>query len=114
MIMYAGQVSETGPTEQVIFEPAHPYTRALMDATLVLESATKRQRIEGLEGSPPDLSQPPEGCRFHPRCPHASESCTEAFPPTLHPGTDHTVACWWLADRPEPSRPATGVTVVEP
>jgi len=114
MIMYAGQVSETGPTEQVIFEPAHPYTRALMDATLVLESATKRQRIEGLEGSPPDLSRPPEGCRFHPRCPHASETCAESFPPTLQPGTDHTVACWWLADRLEPSRPGSGVTAVEP
>ena len=75
MIMYAGQVSEVGPTEKVIFEPAHPYTQGLMAATLVLESATKRQRIEGLEGAPPDLSQPPPGCRFHPRCRHATEAC---------------------------------------
>ncbi len=103
MIMYAGQVSETGPTERVIFEPAHPYTRALMDATLVLESATKRQRIEGLEGAPPDLSQPPAGCRFHPRCPHASDACEEAFPPTLRLEADHTVACWWVTDRLEPA-----------
>jgi peptide/nickel transport system ATP-binding protein len=96
MIMYAGQVSETGPTERVIFAPAHPYTQALMKATVVLESATKRQRIEGLEGAPPDLSDPPAGCRFHPRCAVALDACREAFPGEVSPGPEHTAACWWL------------------
>ncbi len=98
MIMYAGQVSETGPTEEIIFAPTHPYTRALMDATVVLESASKRQRIEGLEGSPPDLSDPPAGCRFHPRCKVAVAACSETFPPVLTTSADHSAACWWLLE----------------
>ncbi|MEJ2667115.1 MAG: ABC transporter ATP-binding protein [Deinococcales bacterium] len=113
MIMYAGQVCETGPTEEVIFAPAHPYTKALMDATLVLESATKRQRIEGLEGGPPDLSQPPSGCRFHPRCPHASPVCSKDLPPSVTPAPGHTAACWWL-EQQRPPPPAAAEEVAEP
>jgi len=113
MIMYAGQVCETGPTEEVIFSPAHPYTRALMDATLVLESATKRERIEGLEGGPPDLSQPPGGCRFHPRCPHATEVCSRSLPPTVSPSPEHTAGCWWLAQSEPPTAAAAGEGAVD-
>lgn len=102
MIMYAGQLSEAGPTEDIIFRPAHPYTKALMSATLVLESATKRQRIEGLEGSPPDLTEPPEGCRFHPRCAYATPACATSLPPFMATGPSRGVACWWVAGHAAP------------
>jgi len=114
MIMYAGQLCETGPTEEVIFAPAHPYTKALMQATLVLESATKRQRIEGLEGGPPDLSQPPGGCRFHPRCRYALEACSQSVPPTVVPSAGHDAVCWWLAQATPPPTAAASDGAAEP
>jgi len=74
MVMYAGQVVEDGETEEVFTNPLHPYTKALLSAVPIPDLKTKRERII-LEGEVPNLIEPPRGCRFHPRCPAAFETC---------------------------------------
>lgn len=96
MVMYAGQLAEIGPVEEMIFRPSHPYTQALMNATIVIESSDRRHRIKGFEGQPPDLEDPPPGCRFHDRCPHATVECSAELPPVVTTGEDHHAACWWV------------------
>ncbi len=99
LVMYAGQLAEVGPTDHLIFEPSHPYTKALMNATVVIESANRRERIPDFEGSPPDLAAPPPGCRFAPRCPRAHAQCREETPPEVTTEVGHLAACWWVADQ---------------
>ncbi len=99
-VMYAGEIVEIGTTEQIITRPEHPYTRALIHSTLEPEQGVRKRKIEGLTGSPPDLRNPPSGCRFHPRCPHAMEICTRETPPRV--GTSrHYATCWWVKQRVE-------------
>lgn len=78
-VMYGGQFVETGKTDEVLSAPAHPYTRALLAA---LPSAAMRGRkLLPIEGMPPSLISPPEGCRFAPRCAQAHDACRAARPP---------------------------------
>jgi len=72
-VMYAGQVVESGPVEQVFREPRHPYTLGLLRAVPDFEIV--RERLDSIPGSPPDLAAPPSGCRFHPRCRFVQEDC---------------------------------------
>src|SRR4051794_12492703 len=72
-VMYAGQVVETGAVEDVFREPRHPYTLSLLRS--VPDFDDRRERLATIPGSPPDLANPPSGCRFHPRCPFAQEDC---------------------------------------
>ncbi|MEU7866712.1 ABC transporter ATP-binding protein [Dactylosporangium sp. NPDC049140] len=99
MVMYAGRMVEGGDSESVTQNPAHPYTR------LLIESAPDPDRIAGIadatakdrgNGEPPSLIRPPAGCRFHPRCPHAMPRCTVDLPPRLDVGGEpgHWAACW--------------------
>jgi peptide/nickel transport system ATP-binding protein len=74
-IMYAGEFVEAGTTEQIIFDPRHPYTRALMGAMLSAEPGAKGKKSVAIEGAPPNLARPIEGCRFAERCPQAREAC---------------------------------------
>jgi len=75
-IMYAGEFVETGPVEDVLFQPTHPYTQALMDSILLPEEGENAPReARALEGAPPDLQNPPEGCRFADRCPVRRPGC---------------------------------------
>ena len=100
-VMYAGQLIESGPSEQVISEPAHPYTR------LLISSAPDPARAAGTgltedRGQPPSLITPPAGCRFHPRCPLAMPRCSEQAPPVFPLGGGHWTKCWLFApDKPE-------------
>ncbi|MDI9368525.1 MAG: ABC transporter ATP-binding protein, partial [Thermotogota bacterium] len=74
-IMYAGKIVEYGSSESLFNRPLHPYTRGLMNSFPSLTG--KKKRMGGIEGKPPDLLKPPEGCRFHPRCPQAMTICRE-------------------------------------
>jgi peptide/nickel transport system ATP-binding protein len=78
MVMYAGQVSELGPTRQLFDSPKHPYTVGLMEAFPAIRGP--RLPLTGIPGSPPDLARPPKGCRFAPRCPKVMERCKDTLP----------------------------------
>jgi peptide/nickel transport system ATP-binding protein len=78
VVMYAGQVAETGPTRTVFDHPQHPYSRGLLDAFPSIRG--ERVLLTGIPGSPPDLSAPPPGCRFHPRCPYVMDECRSTEP----------------------------------
>jgi peptide/nickel transport system ATP-binding protein len=107
-VMYAGQVIESGPSEQVTSEPAHPYTR------LLISSAPDPARRAGEDGGqvadrgqPPSLISPPAGCRFHPRCPFAMPECQTEAPPKFEVGEGHWSRCWLFApgrDNPQSPR----------
>ena len=92
-VMYLGRIVETGPTEDILARPAHPYTKALLSAVPVPDPATQRLRIV-LPGDPPSPSNPPPGCAFHPRCPHPAKDarCTTERP-ILHQIGAAEVAC---------------------
>ena len=95
MVMYAGQVVESGPAEVVTDRPEHPYTQLLLSAAPDPEHAGPSGRLAlGRRGSPPSLVTPPPGCRFHPRCPHAMAICADAAPPGFDVADDHQSACW--------------------
>ncbi|MBD3393564.1 MAG: ATP-binding cassette domain-containing protein [Chitinivibrionales bacterium] len=74
-VMYAGQFVEVGTTEQVVFDPRHPYTQALMGAMLSAEPGQKQKKPVAIEGAPPNLALPIHGCRFAERCPVARADC---------------------------------------
>ena len=88
-VMYAGQVVERAPTDELFHCPVHPYTRALISA---LPRLTGEEMSKGIPGRIPDYSDPPAGCRYHPRCPMKTEQCIEP-PPTQEAGGTHTFAC---------------------
>ncbi len=92
-VMYAGKIIERGLAREIYYEPAHPYTLGLLRSVPRLD-VTRRSRLEGVEGLPPDLDFLPKGCAFYPRCPFHMERCLEEIPP-LEPVADgHVAACW--------------------
>jgi len=92
VVMYAGQVVESGPAQQVTDQPAHPYTRLLLSAAPDPERAGP-PALQA-RGAPPSLVSPPAGCRFHPRCPHAMAVCAVSGPRAFEVATGHASACW--------------------
>ena len=90
MVMYAGQVDELGTTKAIFDRPLHPYTQGLLEAFPSIRGP--RVPLKGIPGNPPDLAHVPAGCRFHPRCPHVAERCTEVAP-DLYPLADALVRC---------------------
>jgi peptide/nickel transport system ATP-binding protein len=74
-VMYAGEFVEVGTMEQIVFDPVHPYTRALLGSVLVPEEGIRDRELETIPGVPPDLANPPEGCRFAPRCTEHNDTC---------------------------------------
>ncbi len=91
-IMYAGKLVEMGPTEVIFKRPRHPYTAALMSAFPSIRG--EKHELTIVPGEPPNLLQPPSGCRFHPRCPHATAICQEQVPQLQPFGEEHYAACW--------------------
>jgi len=90
-VMYAGNLLETGRTEDLLKEPLHPYTKALIES---LPRLGDKSRKEGLKGQPPDLRKPPLGCKFHVRCPCAKDVCKEKNPPFMEVKPNHFLSCW--------------------
>lgn len=89
-VMYAGHIVEEGRTAEIFAAPAHPYTRALFACVPKLSGG---RAYAGIEGTLPDYTQPPAGCRFHPRCPQATERCLQR-PPAIALSASHLSACW--------------------
>jgi peptide/nickel transport system ATP-binding protein len=90
-IMYAGKIVEVGPTEEIYNEPLHPYTRLLIESIPSLGDEKPRKSIEGI---PPDLVNPPKGCRFHPRCPfYVPGKCDTQEPMLIQASSGRSVAC---------------------
>ncbi len=75
MVMYAGQVVEKGTAEEMVFDPIHPYTRALMGSIIVPESGLRNVKLTAIPGTPPNLKNPPSGCRFAERCKYVRPEC---------------------------------------
>ncbi|MDH5482353.1 MAG: ABC transporter ATP-binding protein [Candidatus Bathyarchaeota archaeon] len=90
-IMYAGKVVEHASVSDLFEEPLHPYTQGLIQAFPNIKS--RRTRMRSIPGSPPDLLDPPMGCRFHPRCPYAKSLCMEKEPSAQMAKREHSVAC---------------------
>jgi oligopeptide/dipeptide ABC transporter ATP-binding protein len=86
IVMYAGQVAEEARTTEIFNRPLHPYTRGLMEAFPSVRGP--RRELVGIPGSPPDLAQPPTGCRFHPRCPDVMPACLTTRPELYRVGED--------------------------
>src|SRR5216683_5318586 len=102
VVMYAGQIVESGPATSLTDEPAHPYTQLLLSAAPDPDRA-EPPSLAG-RGSPPSLVTPPSGCRFHPRCPHAMAVCADSAPPHFEVAPGHASACWLHATDLEPAQ----------
>ncbi len=91
-VMYLGRIVETGQTAEVLRDPRHPYTRALLSVVPVPNPRLRRERVI-LQGETPNPSNLPPGCRFHPRCPLAVEACKVSDPPFMAQSGTHKTAC---------------------
>ncbi len=93
-VMYMGKIVELGPSESVYSRPIHPYTASLLAAVPIPDPHLNAERERRpLTGDPPSPSDPPSGCRFHTRCPHATEVCSETEPPLVEYRPGHFAAC---------------------
>jgi oligopeptide/dipeptide ABC transporter ATP-binding protein len=95
-VMYLGRIVEEGPAREIVHNPQHPYTKALL-SVVPKRDPRDRMRPQILRGEPPDAVRIPSGCRFHPRCPIAIDVCREQDPPLERPAAarteDHAAAC---------------------
>ena len=102
-VLYAGQMVEGGPSEEITQRPKHPYTQLLLSAAPDPDRLTNSER-RGLQALPaqrgeiPSLITPPSGCRFHPRCPHAMDVCIQRFPKRTNLGGGHWTNCFLYGD----------------
>jgi peptide/nickel transport system ATP-binding protein len=91
-VMYAGRMAELAASADIFERPLHPYTYALMSAFPSIIGP--RRQLTTLVGEPPDLLNPPPGCRFHPRCSRVTDVCKQEAPPFKDYGAKHCAACW--------------------
>jgi oligopeptide transport system ATP-binding protein len=92
-VMYAGKLIERGTALDIYENPHHPYTRGLLGSVPRLDE-DKKQRLESIDGMPPDLMDLPSGCAFQPRCKLAVARCMKEIPPLISVSDGHTAACW--------------------
>ena len=96
LVMYAGRIVEEGTLDQIFHEPQHPYTWGLLGSVTRLDRP-RSQRLSQIEGQPPSLIAPPQGCHFRPRCPHSFGKCIEK--PRLEKRGSHLDRCWLDLER---------------
>ncbi len=90
--VYAGEIVELGEVDDIFYAPLHPYTLGLLRSVPRLSGG--REELSSIKGNPPDLINPPSGCKFHPRCPFATEKCAREAPPLQEHARSHQAACW--------------------
>lgn len=95
-VMYAGKLVEVAPAQPLFDEPLHPYTRGLLAS--VPNIRLEDEELRTMDGAPPDLINPPSGCRFHPRCPHVMERCRQEEPPYGQVQPGRWTMCWLYED----------------
>ncbi len=105
-VMYAGKIIEQGTARQIYHEPGHPYTIGLLHSVPRLDQPRK-EKLDPIEGQPPDLARLDEGCAFRPRCRYAVERCATEIPPLEELGDGHYSACWEKDKLPQPQRAAS-------
>ena len=93
IVMYAGQIMETGTTDDVFYTAKHPYTWGLLASMPRLDS-DRDEALKAIPGTPPDLADPPQGCPFAARCPYAMQVCQKEMPAFTEVAPGHHVACW--------------------
>lgn len=93
VVMYAGKVVERGTSWDIFYEPAHPYTEALLQAVPRLDRPS-RMELASIPGAPPDLFEPPQGCAFAPRCNYCMKICMEYDATPIKVSDSHHVSCW--------------------
>lgn len=96
-VMYAGRLMEVGPVDRIYHDPLHPYTTGLIRCVPNIQ--LEQDELLTMAGNPPDLSDPPPGCRFSPRCPHSMTVCTSEQPPLVEYGEGRAAACFWREER---------------
>lgn len=105
-VMYGGKIVETGTIDEVFYQPKHPYTWGLLSSMPNLNAANNE--LMAIPGTPPDLIDPPKGCPFAPRCPHAMRACLEHMPGFTELSDTQKTACWLLDKRaPDVEPPQT-------
>ena len=107
VVMYGGLIMEEAPIEEIFVNPLHPYTMGLL-ASIPGVHKDKSERLQSIAGSPPDMTSPPAGCPFAPRCPYARNICAAECPPYVQAG-GHRAMCWLLQpDAPAEQNPLYG------
>jgi oligopeptide/dipeptide ABC transporter ATP-binding protein len=103
-VMYAGQIVERAPTTELFANMKMPYTEALLNSIPRIEQPS-HTRLTTIAGRPPDLVDPPKGCRFAARCPYARDKCVQEEPPLIEAETPgHYFKCWFPVGTVEPTR----------
>jgi len=109
-VMYAGRIVESGDARDIYHHPRHPYTRALLRSVPRMDQARK-ERLDPVQGQPPDLTRLPPGCAFRPRCQYATQRCAESTPMLEAAGAGHLAACFEqhriAGEMPPPASPPT-------
>ena len=94
LVMYLGRIVEKAPKTELMAEPLHPYTRALLAAFPIADPSVRSTKKQIVVGDVPSPLNPPTGCHFHPRCPLATDRCREAYPPLVEVAPGRQAACW--------------------
>jgi len=103
-VMYLGKLVETAASEELYAHPLHPYTQVLLSNALPGHPDDTKEEVI-LKGEVPSAFEPPSGCRFHPRCPHAMTICARQAPPTIEVTSGQVSACWLHAKDPDSDTP---------
>ena len=97
-VMHKGHLVETGLTEEIFEHPVHPYTKALLNSVPRLDRDGK-EMLCTIEGNIPDMTNPPKGCAFCERCPHAMNICAQYMPEEKTVSSSHRASCWMMDER---------------